>query len=419
MRLAHTSQSFHAELSSIAAIIVFVDTASIHVALQNNDETLYIYKPFFLIMSKTFKLFALGSNGCGQLGVGHQDDTAIPQLCKFEEEDVESIGEDNCIRKIAAGGNHTLVLFNSGAVFAAGSNESGQCYVDSRIAQRSVFKRITVQNWHDPAQPSETPVFVDISATWEASFLLDTKGRVFSFGRGLKGELGGGDRLTATGDFHDAPLRVFWGNRSKIKRLYSSMRHTIAIGDDGDVYGWGSCRRGELGSDLEHRKEIWSPEKLSVTSQCEKAALGRNFTILVGTDACKVFGRDQALEGIAALGNTPFKAIEAGWSTVYTLVNKRVRSFGRNDRGQCPSDDLPDLSRFAAGSEHCLGLTSTGQTVAWGWGEHGNCGRPPDPRYDAAGRWNVLAIPLNEDEAIIDVAAGCATSFVVVGTKPS
>jgi protein ATS1 len=386
---------------------------------KNHDEILSSHRPSFPLMAKEFKLFALGSNGRGKLGIGHENDAATPQMCIFDDQDVKSIGKEERILKIVAGGNHTIILFKSGAIFAAGSNECGQCNLPSRIAQISIFKRVVVGDSYDPNPTSGAPRFVDVSATWEATFLLDTKGRVFSFGTGLKGELGRGNRLTVTGEIHDTPLPAFGNANSKIMRLYSGMRHSIAINNDGEVYGWGSCRKGELGADLQHRKEVWSPKKLSVPFQCREAAVGRNFTIICGLAACQILGQDQELHGIAELEHTPFEAIDAGWSTAYSFVNKRVQAFGRNDRGQFPSDDLPDLSEFAAGSEHCLGLTSTGQALAWGWSEHGNCGQPTDSRGNVANRWNLLTVPLDGDEVVLDVAAGCATSFIIVGQKPA
>ena len=368
-------------------------------------------------MAEGIKLLALGSNGSGQLGIGHRSDTAIPQLCKFDEKDIKNTGEGDRILKVVAGGNHTLVLFQSGAVFAAGSNEAGQCDLPLQDAQTSIFKRLMVHDLHHADPASGEPKIVDISATWEASFLLDSKGRIFSFGTGSRGELGRGDYLTTSNHF-SPPAHAFYSEHSKFIKLRSGMRHTVAIAEDGEVYGWGSCRKGELGPDLERQKEVRSPEKLSIHSRCQEAALGRSFTILSGTAGYEIFGQDQALHNLEELNNPSLKTIHAGWTTAYTLVNQRVKAFGSNTRGQHPSDNLPDLSKLAAGSEHCLGLTSTGQVVAWGWSEHGNCGEPTDPRGNVAGKSNTLAIPLDEDEAVIDVAAGCATSFIVVGVKP-
>jgi protein ATS1 len=371
-----------------------------------------------MIMTHKFKLFALGSNGRGQLGIGHEDDTSTPHLCIFDENDVKSISHEDRIVKIVAGGNHTVVLLESGAVFAAGCNEGRQCGLPLRIVQTSRFKRTMVRDLEDEDDTSQGLRFVDVSATWEATFLLDAQGRVFSFGTGSKGELGRGEQMIAADETRDTPLPVFEIGKSKIRRLYSGMRHSVAITENGEVYGWGSCRKGELGVDLQHRKVLWRPEKLSVPFQCQEVCIGRNFTVVFGAAACQVLGQDQGLKGVVGLKYPPSGAIDAGWSTVYALSDKRVRAFGRNDRGQFPSDDLPDLLRFAAGSEHCVGLISTGQTVAWGWGEHGNCGQPTDSRGNVAGRWNMLDVPLNEEEVITDVAAGCATSFIVVGEKP-
>jgi alpha-tubulin suppressor-like RCC1 family protein len=72
------------------------------------------------------RLFSLGSNGSGQLGIGHQEDVSSPQPCIFDEaSSLQRLEPDDEIVKVVAGGNHTLVLFASGAVFAAGSNEFG------------------------------------------------------------------------------------------------------------------------------------------------------------------------------------------------------------------------------------------------------------------------------------------------------
>jgi protein ATS1 len=366
-------------------------------------------------MTNTFKLFALGSNGSGQLGIGHENDTAIPEKCEFNEEDLANIRTDDKIARIVAGGNHTLVLFESGVVFAAGSNEHGQCGQPSRIVQTSIFRRVVV---HDDTH-EELLEFIDISATWEASFLLGRNGCVYVFGGGEKGELGLGRAVTVTGDLSRTRLVVVGGSDSKVKKLYSGMRHTIAVGDGGQVFGWGSCRKGELGPDLEHLKAVWIPERLNVPFECQKAVLGRNFTIVFSTDRGKVLSQDRVLQEMAEKSVQLLKGdVEAGWSTVYSTVDGHVQGFGRNDRGQWPSEDLPDLSKLAAGSEHCLGLTADGHVVAWGWGEHGNCGQPTDLRGNVAGWWNVLSIPLEDDEEVVSIAAACATSFIVIKRKP-
>lgn len=366
-------------------------------------------------MTKMIKLFALGSNGSGQLGIGHQDDTATPELCKFDEEDFASTNPGDQIVKIVSGGNHTLVLFESGIVFAAGSNKHRECCL-LHVSHTSTFRRVLL---HGVTQVNEVMDFIDVSATWEASFLLGRDGCVYVFGVGSKGELGIGPNVSATGDISGTQTADFGERFPRIKQLHSAMRHTIAIDDEGGVYGWGSCRKGEIGAELARHKVMWTPERLNVPFDYQRVVVGRNFTILLSTHMCKGFGHRQVLEEITENEELLLKGdVDAGWSTVYTLFEKRVEAFGGNDRGQCPSDDLPDLSKIAAGSEHCLGLAKDGRVVAWGWGEHGNCGQSTDSRGNIAGRWNVLPVPLEDHEEVLNIAAGCATSFALVGRKP-
>ena len=66
---------------------------------------------------------------------------------------------------------------------------------------------------------------------------------------------------------------------------------------------------------------------------------------------------------------------------------------------------------ISAGSEHCLALTKTGKVLAWGWGEHGNCGKHTDSDGNVKERWNEIDLP--QSQKAIAVYAGCATSFIV------
>ena len=88
-----------------------------------------------------------------------------------------------------------------------------------------------------------------------------------------------------------------------------------------------------------------------------------------------------------------------------------IVSFGRNDHGQLPPFGLPPIEAMSAGSEHCLALTKTGKVLAWGWGEHGNCGKHTDSDGDVKGRWNEIELP--HSQKVTAVYAGCATSFIL------
>lgn len=96
-------------------------------------------------------------------------------------------------------------------------------------------------------------------------------------------------------------------------------------------------------------------------------------------------------------------------------------AWGRDDRGQLPPGDLrggASLKKIAVGSEHGLALLGGDDdertVVAFGWGEHGNCGTEIDERGNVRGRYNVVDIPFQgEKERVIGIAGGCATSWII------
>ena len=376
------------------------------------------------------------------------------------------------IRKVVAGGNHTLVLCDNGAVYAAGSREAlgdvvdlGSQYPglgDSGSQDLSPYF-VRVMWWQDSRL---LDTFTDVSATWSASFfvvapqihggLVARLGQIYVCGKGEKGELGLGEKVLKTAK----PQRVaVFG--AKDHRLYTAIDHgelplipgilagiwsnvayTVTCStDEVHVFGWGSCRKGQLGDSLRERKVLWRPSKVAdedIKQETEvdrvfMAAVGRDFTLLQGTHGkqanrvrrWRLLGgnnflendRDDTRKFLADLtipvptGEVVWMYPFASWSNLYILEShtQKVKALGRNDRGQKPPEQLPRLSTMAAGSEHCVGLTSQARAVAWGWGEHGNCGRKSD---EIGQGWSSLNLPVAGPEIVTGVGAGCATTFI-------
>src|SRR5271156_1226177 len=97
------------------------------------------------------KLFALGSNASGQLGIGHTNDTSVPQRCIFDAEDVKSLSETDKIVKI----------------IAAGNNEHGQCGLSRTSSRMTRFRRVVLEG---AGSGDDARIFTDVAATWSASF---------------------------------------------------------------------------------------------------------------------------------------------------------------------------------------------------------------------------------------------------------
>ncbi|OJJ01150.1 hypothetical protein ASPVEDRAFT_40718 [Aspergillus versicolor CBS 583.65] len=384
-------------------------------------------------------LFAFGSNGSGQLGIGHDEDVSVPTPCVFTDHtpsptQTQTQTRDPRVSRIAAGGNHTLVLLDDGRVYAAGMNGDGRCGVnsnsDSNSGSSSSFRfgRVAVVD-EGESEGIMYDVFTALAATWEATVLVACSRSheggsgggdvVFVLGTGMKGELGlGADKTQArAGKIRDFPPRGL-----RVVSAAAGMGHVVVVLSDGTVYGWGASRKGQLGGGLVGEKIVREPGLIEgVPFRVTDAVCGREFTVLCG-DREKgefvVLGSLGDKWGI--LVGTPatedvkgYLKMDASWHGVYVhQKDMSVLAWGRNDRGQLPPADLRSAKEVAVGSEHALALLEDRSVVAFGWGEHGNCGPNTDAQGNIKGICNQVPLPEGDFE-VIGVGAGCATSWII------
>ncbi|KAK0711370.1 regulator of chromosome condensation 1/beta-lactamase-inhibitor protein II, partial [Lasiosphaeris hirsuta] len=356
-------------------------------------------------------LFALGSNGSGQLGIGHKEDVSVPKPVLF------STPLTSPITKIAGGGNHTLLLTASGTVYCAGDHSTSACgKLPPSPQPPAKFHPLEI------ITPTPEPV-THVAATWEVT-VLATPTKVYTLGAGLKGELGLGPFLFRTSspsaipDFPPTPSQT-------IADLSASMAHAVAVLSDGTAHGWGTGRHGQLGSPA--AAVVDAPREIGeVPFFVVRAVCGRDFTCLFGTPESGEFvalGSDKWGVRSAAPAAEAIKGwrdVGAGWGGVYVLRGDgSVLSWGRDDHGQMAPADLASAERIAVGSEHAVALSKEGDVTAWGWGEHGNCGPPVEDEKEGQapkGRRNVIASSkyVPPGASITAIGAGCATSWIAL-----
>ncbi|KAF3389140.1 hypothetical protein F1880_003345 [Penicillium rolfsii] len=395
------------------------------------------------------KLFAFGSNGSGQLALGHTEDVSIPTPCLLDE----PLATDDAIVHITAGGNHTFLLTERGCVYAAGCNTDGRCGFDTSDSENLLsFRRVVLT---DAETGSHIDTFKCVSATWEGSILVtsvqktdDTgvnEDKVLVMGSSPKGELGLQLQSTSAPVESVVPpgssIPAFPPQDTNITALASGMGHTLAVLSNGEVYGWGASRKGQLGETLKDQKTVWVPAKVEgISFAAQSAVCGREFSVICGDREKGEFvvlgdkaNRWGVLDVPALLGMRSnenggilgFSSIGASWHGIYihgAPQNSTAEpdlapliAWGRNDRGQLPPDNLPPPVKVAVGSEHVLALMRDGSVAAFGWGEHGNCGPDTDERGNVAGRYSLIPLDtvLAGGAKVIGLGAGCATSWIV------
>ncbi|KAI9158924.1 RCC1 repeat-containing protein-like protein [Paramyrothecium foliicola] len=359
-------------------------------------------------------LFTIGSNGSGQLGIGHKEDVSVPKPVIFHPDQPSSP-----VVKVAAGGNHTLLLTQAGKLYWSGDPASGACGLGHSL-NVPVFQEVHLAK---DGAADIGPVAL-VAATWEASFVVskDEQGkntRLYSFGTGMKGELGSGELMVRTPSA--TLLKGFLPPDTEIVDLAASMGHAVVVLSNGDVYGWGNGRKGQVG---EPGAVIHAPRRIDgLDFKVSRAVCCKESTCLFGdpeSGHIRVLGSDKWSVRTSAPANAPtWKDVGASWGNVYILKSDgELLSWGRDDHGQLPPPNLPKLAQIAIGSEHVIALLESGDVIAWGWGEHGNCG-PQVEDNDVKGRWNVVVSSqlLPSECRVRCIGAGCATSWFYIGTN--
>ncbi|KAL8946426.1 MAG: hypothetical protein Q9222_007178 [Ikaeria aurantiellina] len=348
------------------------------------------------------RLYGFGSNGSGQLGIGDIEDTNVPQLCHLTDDQEWP----SPIRTIRGGGSHTLVLLESGQLFASGSVSHNKTGIKSSIDTISKFCEI-------PNTVFGGSRVKLCTALWEASIVVTNDNQIFTFGQGSKGELG-----VAPGSQGFAhKLDDFCPPGVEIVDLSSGMDHTIVVLSNGEAHGWGNGRKGQLG---EPAGLIWKPRPIdNIGFAVVRGVCGRDFSYLVGhaeDGSHTVLGSDKwKVMSTAPEAVRGWKDIAASWGSIFVLSKSGdFVAWGRNDHGQLGHERRPaGFLRMAAGSEHGLAITDSGSVASWGWGEHGNCGPGTDSSGDVKGWWNELpGSRFDKDSKVTGISAGCATSFV-------
>ncbi|KAH6636406.1 regulator of chromosome condensation 1/beta-lactamase-inhibitor protein II [Chaetomium tenue] len=397
---------------------------------------------------------ALGSNGSGQLGIGHKEDVSTPQPVLLPSS-ITTANPQPKLKSIAAGGNHTLLLFESGDLLWSGDHTTGACGPVTTTTTTTTSPDDTSSTSSSELTPQFRPVDltslppgskpIHVAATWTATILVTTTPspstntptqQVYTFGLSPKDNLGLGPHGPPSTS-HPTPIPNFpptntttnttTNTPTHITSLTASMAHTIAVLSNSEAWGWGNGRKGQLGAPVPATGAVCSPRRIEgVGFPVVRAVCGREFTCLfgaAGSGEMVVLGSDKwgvraqvpsplgSLSG-GGVGVAGWREVGAGWGSVFVLKEGgELVSWGRDDHGQLARGDIGRVRDIAVGSEHALALTEAGDVMVWGWGEHGNCG-PIRKQGGEKGERNKIA-STGEGMEITMIGAGCATSWIV------
>ncbi|BDR53951.1 hypothetical protein KIMH_00620 [Bombiscardovia apis] len=275
------------------------------------------------------KAYAWGSNRYGLLSNGGNRDNTKP------EEYILPAGVKAV--EVAAGIRHSLVLSQDGKVYATGVNYYGEVANNTNV------------NTYYTAIPVSLPAgktFVHIAAGEYFSLALSSDGQLYSWGYNNNGRLGDGD-ITE----HADPRPVSLPPGVSFTQIAAQHDYAAAIGDDNNVYTWGSNVKGQLGTgDTTPRRK---PTKITLPGSAKAAsvATGESHTLALTTTGSAY-----------AWGNDWYGQLGTG-NSVDQLSPTPLSGVGNNT-----------FTTISAGYDHSLAVNTAGDMYAWGSSADGRLG---------------------------------------------
>ncbi|KAI5083717.1 hypothetical protein GOP47_0003460 [Adiantum capillus-veneris] len=244
---------------------------------HGNSSDLFIPRPIKGLQGIEIKQIACGDSHClavtmdgevkswgrnqnGQLGHGHTEDCLIP--CTIQA------FQGITVKMIAAGAEHTAAVTENGKLYGWGWGRYGNLGLGDRN-DRLIPEAA-------PSIPGEQINLV--ACGWRHTIAVSDSGVLFTYGWSKYGQLGHGDNKD-----HLVPHQVAFLKANRIVQISGGWRHTMALDEQGKLYGWGWNKFGQVGvgNNLDHN----SPQlvKIPAEEQISLVSCGWRHTVAIST----------------------------------------------------------------------------------------------------------------------------------------
>lgn len=308
-------------------------------------------------------LWSWGNNGYYNLGDGSNISRNTP---------VQVNNLQNVI-SVSNGYTHTAAVTSDGSVWTWGSSWSG-----------ALGGGIAYQQYNSPVKLNNISDIKDVKSGYDFTLALSNDGTVWAWGRNESGQLGDG-----TNTSHNFPVQV--PNLTDVKEIYTGYSHSVALKNDGTVWTWGNNDSGQLGDGTSNNNRNTLAQVGGLTNVKDICA-GAYYTIALKNDGSVWgFGSIPYYGGynnpVQIQGLSNIKAIAAANAHLLFLKNNGIiLSIGYNQCGQLGDGttnysyspvqvkNLSSVESIAANGSSSYAITSDGKVWAWGDNSYGQLG---------------------------------------------
>jgi len=255
------------------------------------------------------------------------------------------------VQAIAAGTHFSLILKTDGTLWGSGNNDLCQLGHDIQYTDTDAEN-----DEYIPIEPSLImEQVIAIAAGDSHALAIREDGSLWAWGWNAFGQVGNGQINDANNSCQSTPVQIF---ESGVKCVSAGYHHSLAIMEDGALWGWGSNAGQSL---LESGEEISAAPPASAASMIIKPQklMDGVKMVVAGVKRTFVIKEDGSLWG---WGDNAFQALNFNYRNDYvSAVPHKIM------------DDVVDVN---SGDMHTMAVKEDG--TLWGWGNN-SCSQLAQP----------------------------------------